>query len=160
MSDQPNSPASPPDPSDPPSGWQTSEFWATVATNVVSLAVAAAALLGKTLDQSALTALIPSFAVLASAIATAFYAHSRSTLKVASAGEYTKRLADYNASLAAAPRRSVQPQHSSVGAAPEVDLTGTGAMMWALVPMPAGSIPSPGVNGVNRPVAVIRENQP
>jgi hypothetical protein len=62
-------------------GPRTTEFWITVGTNLIGLAVAVASIVGRPLDPAPFQALIPAAAVLAAAIATAFYSHSRATTK-------------------------------------------------------------------------------
>ena len=62
-------------------GPRTTEFWITVGTNLIGLAVAVASIVGRPLDPEPFQALIPAAAMLAAAIATAFYSHSRATTK-------------------------------------------------------------------------------
>ena len=64
-------------------GWVTTEFWATVGTNVVGLVLSLASVFGHVIDPTQLNALVPVVATLASALATTVYAHTRAKVKVA-----------------------------------------------------------------------------
>lgn len=103
-------------------GWTTTEFWVTVGTNLIGLGVALATLFGHTLDPSSLTALIPAFSVLATAVATALYSHSRSKVKAAALQAHAQQ-------LRTSPPDELPPQ----------------PLVWALVP--AGSVPVTAANG-------------
>lgn len=69
----------------PEPGYQSTEFWQTLLTNLLAVAVSAAEVLGVGIDSTAVQAVVPAVALIASAIATACYAHSRSRLKAAHA---------------------------------------------------------------------------
>lgn len=68
-------------PSDPRPGPTTSEFWTSLLTTVVSLSIAIADLFRTDFDPSGLQSLIPAVAVIAAAITSAVYAHSRTSAK-------------------------------------------------------------------------------
>lgn len=70
-----------PVPQDP--GPATTEFWLTLFTNLISAVVAMASLFGHVIDKNTLLGLVPFGAMLAAAIASGFYAHSRGKVKAA-----------------------------------------------------------------------------
>ena len=66
-------------------GVRTTEFWQTFLTQLLAFGVSVAALFGGNIDSTALQALVPAAALLASAGASAHYASSRSKVKSAHA---------------------------------------------------------------------------
>lgn len=64
-------------------GVQTTEFWITAITNLISLVVAVYALSGHKIDAEPLLALVPVAATVASSLVTVIYAASRSKVKAA-----------------------------------------------------------------------------
>lgn len=60
-------------------GYLTTEFWATILTHVITIVT----LLNVPLNTNKLTALVPVAALIMSAVAQAFYSHSRATVKAA-----------------------------------------------------------------------------
>lgn len=67
----------------PKPGVTTSEFWQSLLVQVVSAVVGLGTLFHAHFDLSGLQVLIPSIAMLAAAIASAFYSRSRATIKAA-----------------------------------------------------------------------------
>jgi len=63
-------------------GYTTTEFWTTLLTHVIAGAVAFIALF-KHFDTANVQAVVPAVALVAAAIAQAFYSHSRATVKAA-----------------------------------------------------------------------------
>lgn len=66
----------------PDPGPKTTEFWVTVLTTLLSLAVAGATVTQHSFDPQGLQVLIPSVAVVAAAITSAIYAHTRAAVKM------------------------------------------------------------------------------
>ncbi|GAA4346299.1 hypothetical protein [Angustibacter luteus] len=64
-------------------GLRTSEFWQTLFTQLLALAVSVVALFGGRLDSTAVQALVPAAALFASAASSAWYSQSRSKVKSA-----------------------------------------------------------------------------
>lgn len=64
-------------------GYTTTEFWQTLIVQALSIAVVAASLAGTNLKLDGVQAVVPSVAVVAAAIAQAFYSHSRAQVKAA-----------------------------------------------------------------------------
>jgi hypothetical protein len=79
----PVQPPSSPPPIQPEPGPTTTEFWQTLLANALAVFIAIFTLLGKPFPSTALTALIPPLAALASALVTGAYARSRSAVKQA-----------------------------------------------------------------------------
>jgi hypothetical protein len=64
-------------------GYTTTEFWQTLLVNVVAAVVAIGTIFRTNFNLNGAQAAVPAAAVLAAAIAQAFYSHSRATVKVA-----------------------------------------------------------------------------
>lgn len=69
----------------PPAGPTTSEFWVSTLTAVISLIVCATELFKVGFDPSGLQTLVPAIALIAAAVTSAVYTHSRATVKAAHA---------------------------------------------------------------------------
>jgi hypothetical protein len=83
-------------PTDKP-GYQTTEFWVTLFTNLAAFIVAAFTLAGKEIDTEPLLAMVPFAALLASSVVSGFYAMSRSRSKAAAATVATMKMGlDYD----------------------------------------------------------------
>ena len=67
----------------PTPGPTTTEFWQTLLTNALAAVVSIITLFGAHFDLTGLTALVPSIAILAAAIVTGLYSHSRAMVKSA-----------------------------------------------------------------------------
>jgi hypothetical protein len=64
-------------------GIKTTEFWSTAFVHLITASVVISALMGKNFDGGKLQPLVPIAAFFASAIAQAFYSHSRKDVKTA-----------------------------------------------------------------------------
>jgi hypothetical protein len=73
-------------------GWTTTEFWQTVLVQVIAAIVALGTVFHTSFQLNGLQSVVPVAALLAAAIAQAFYAHSRSTVKSAAQGAATQVL--------------------------------------------------------------------
>lgn len=72
-------------------GWTTSEFWTTLIAQVISLITL---IHPDSVVKVGDAGLVQAFSVIAAAIATAFYAHSRATVKSAIADNSTTIVKD------------------------------------------------------------------
>ena len=66
-------------------GFKTTEFWQTTLLHVLTAVVVIASTFGYHIDSVRWEPLIPAAALIASALAQAFYSTSRATVKVAAA---------------------------------------------------------------------------
>jgi hypothetical protein len=93
-------------------GWTTTEFWQTLIVHVIAAVVALGTVFHTNFNLNGLQAVVPSVALVASALAQSVYNHSRATVKSA-------------AQVAGASAASHQPRPAGPGPAPiVVQLTG------------------------------------
>jgi hypothetical protein len=70
-------------------GLTTTEFWQTLLVQLIAVTVTVGSLWNSRFTLDGLRALVPSAAILAAALAQAFYTHSRGTVKAAAASNAT-----------------------------------------------------------------------
>jgi kumamolisin len=95
--------APPTAPIQPKPGPQTTEFWQTTLTSVISFAIAIGALFNVHWDPTGLRALVPALALVASGLATALYTFSRAHVKAAAHAASAQVLAAYASQTAPPP---------------------------------------------------------
>lgn len=64
-------------------GWRTTEFWQSLLVQLITIAVAIGSIFKSNFNLNGVQAVVPSIAVLAAALAQAFYSHSRAAVKSA-----------------------------------------------------------------------------
>ena len=76
-------------------GWTTTEFWQTVFVHVIAAVVALGTVVHTNFNLNGLQAIVPTIALVASALAQSVYSHSRATVKSsAQTAEAEVKLAD------------------------------------------------------------------
>jgi hypothetical protein len=68
-------------PGDVKPGWTTTEFWQTVFVHVIAAVVALGTVVHTNFNLNGLQAIVPTIALVASALAQSVYSHSRATVK-------------------------------------------------------------------------------
>jgi hypothetical protein len=82
-------------------GWTTTEFWQTVFVHGVAAVVALGTVIHTDFNLNGLQAIVPTIALVASAVAQSVYSHSRATVKTsAQKAEVEVKLADTAADTA------------------------------------------------------------
>jgi hypothetical protein len=98
-------------------GWTTTEFWQTLIVHVIAAVVALGTVLHTHFNLNGLQAIVPSVALVASAIAQGVYSHSRATVKssaqaaLASAATHQSTTASLGATPIVVQLTGVQPAH-------------------------------------------------
>jgi hypothetical protein len=64
-------------------GWTTTEFWQTLLVQALTASVAIGAMFKSNFNLNGVQAVVPAVAVLAAALAQAYYSHSRAVVKAA-----------------------------------------------------------------------------
>lgn len=64
-------------------GWTTSEFWQTLLVQAITAIVAIGTMFKSNFNLDGVQAIVPAIAVLAAAVAQAFYSHARASVKSA-----------------------------------------------------------------------------
>ena len=64
-------------------GWTTSEFWQTLLVQAITAIIAIGSMFKSNFNLNGVQAVVPAIAVLAAAVAQAFYSHARAVVKSA-----------------------------------------------------------------------------
>lgn len=109
-------------------GWTTTEFWQTLLVQALTAIVAIGAIFKGNFNLDGVQAVVPAVAVLAAALAQAYYNHSRAVVKAAA----------QNAAAQAASAPSATPPEDSAG-------------IGKVVPEPNGAAQHPAANATLQP---------